>query len=54
MATRNGEWEGQIALWFDPGSMSYTGERGTRPPQIEINDAGAPAVKEETEYVDQW
>lgn len=51
---RNGEWEGQIALWFDPGSMSYTGERGTRPPQIEINDAGAPAVKQETEYVDQW
>lgn len=45
---RHGEWEGRIALWFDPASLSYRGDerRGfTRgydldPPQAEPGAAG--------------
>lgn len=33
---RNGEWEGRIALWFDPASMSYVETRGETPKRKEF------------------
>lgn len=31
---RNGDWEGQIALWFDEGSKQFLPNPGQRPVEI--------------------
>lgn len=34
---RNGEWEGNIGLWFDPGSLQYLGACGDEPLSLYIH-----------------
>jgi twinkle protein len=37
---RNGDWEGQIALWFDPATLQYLGSRN-EPPQRFVSFSNA-------------
>jgi twinkle protein len=36
---RNGEWEGQIGLWYDAQSMSYLASREAKPHRVELEES---------------